>query len=1683
MKKIIIITCLFIVGLMAACTTTPKTPTLDFASKNLTVQVGEDFTLTPLITNLEGDDLVNYVIGDATILSRVDTTFSPLKAGSTTITATLKAYPDISVVVNVTVLGESYTITYNLNGGTQTGAPTTFEEADLPLTLPTPSRSGYTLDGWYETSDFTGTAVTTIASGTQQNKVFYAKWIENSYTITYVLNGGEVTDAVSSFGPSTVPLDLPIPSKQGSIFLGWYRTSDFSDTMVIELTNVDYSDQTFYAKWEESLDPTEYTIAYTLNGGTQASAPTSYTQAQLPIALPTPSRSGYIFAGWFESATFAGNYKTEIAEFTAGNKVYYARWLEQVTYSITYQLDGGSNDTTNPTSYTIFDLPFTLEEPTKAGHTFLGWYENVRFTGNQIAYIDYAKQRTLYARWEGTVETTAVDILVNSALVDTTAGSEVVYNDVTYVFGTTAFATLATGIANATGRIYVVGTFNENVTINKSNLTFLGPNAFIDPNTGTRGDEAILQGTMTIATGTNNITFNGLAFTGSAKIVGNGVINQVRFVYNKVYDTTAATATWIEAAGYTSGFFAFASAVNNELKNFTITNNQFDHVSDVNLNFIRITNVLIDANTFTNFDRDAIRFDTGGFNQGELTFTNNVFANDTLGGYNGIYFRIYGGDELMPTMILIENNQFKNIGQTTLTSYSGAISMRNFQEKVTTILIQFNEFETCANYIHIRNNATALNHANNPWDAKVNYNIFKGIPTTYYYKNWTGADTEVTNPSIVDFQFNYYEDNAGNPIADLSTVADKFFQANNRGDNYPTFEAYETMMRERLTGQIDLYVNGAWDTKALNEVFDYEGVELTYGVNAFGTIASALTAATAGMRIYILPGTYADNLLINKNNITLMSPNMNVDPNVELRGPEATISGLVQLAHNVEFVTINGLGFTGSSYVTSLGDVKDFTFIYNYFFNTAIGSGDTGLVYLMVNNTSITAQQHYRLTFLNNRFQATGSPRLINICQVEDLIIKDNYFTTGGGDYSDAIRVWHLSSTMPVVIQSNTFFNLKQYSIFFSVNYRATEVQIVDNIFDTVMGGISMRAYNGTATVEDRVIVGIEYNTFKNISGVSIRVDHAGTEATSVHDITVRYNIFSDAITTHYFSNSSTGTAAKLSYNYFSEGTPTATKLVGISSNTDNYTNLEDVPKMTTSEVVMPTSVTINNPTSSMQELDTYQLEVSVGPSNSTLKKVSYSSSNTRVATVSASGLITAKQTGTTVIRVVSDANPDLFDSFVLTVTEYGRIEVTYEGPGAIEIGEELQLDATIYSSESEAIVWASSNTAIATVDASGIVTGVTSGTVLITATVTGTTYETRVGITVYGSEVTDDLLKYMISINNGVLFTKEIWYIGSDDGSADYLNRIYNSVSAYYGGTYTVTRNMLPTDRSNYSNVVMSSIESITVHDTAGSGTTSTAQANSNWCTSISNTATSWHYTIGNDGVFQQLENNIKGFHAGDGSRSFELVDTGIVATNPNPVVTISPLGYYVFDDVESTMLAPIAAQITASGIYVTVGQNGNYWMNLSYYNSTYRVIANQGGNNNSIGIETAVNNGSDVILTWHRTARMAASLAVQYDLGRDRILYHNSFSGKPCPRTMMTAGLTPVFDKMADAEYHILKNFSEYTITFTSNDPTIIDNTGRVISRPMATTNVTYTVTVSKTGFTQSIVLNVLVPGQYNW
>ena len=84
-------------------------------------------------------------------------------------------------------------------------------------------------------------------------------------------------------------------------------------------------------------------------------------------------RTGYTFNSWNTLANGTGTNYADGASITlTADITLYAQWTA-INYAISYELDGGTNNTANPANYTITSPDITLKTPTKTGYTFANW--------------------------------------------------------------------------------------------------------------------------------------------------------------------------------------------------------------------------------------------------------------------------------------------------------------------------------------------------------------------------------------------------------------------------------------------------------------------------------------------------------------------------------------------------------------------------------------------------------------------------------------------------------------------------------------------------------------------------------------------------------------------------------------------------------------------------------------------------------------------------------------------------------------------------------------------------------------------------------------------------------------------------------------------------------------------------------------------------------------------------------------------------------------------------------------------------------------------------------------------------------------------------------------------------------------------------------------------------------------
>lgn len=280
------------------------------------------------------------------------------------------------------------------NSGGATLCTFTYTVEDLPEdVIDAPQKlEGYTFDGWFTDSKYKKPFSGKFSDYVDSSLVLYPHYSLSGWSITWNLNGGELSvDFIDSY---TILTDLTLPDgdmvkKQGYELDGWMLNGKKIDYFVPTVM----CDVTLTAIWT----PVNYSITYILNDGGLENALETYT-IEDEVILDTPVRSGYKFCGWFGNQAFNGEKTEKIERGTIGDKVLYAKWTP-IVYTVQYNLEGGENSPLNPEFYTAEKL-VSLRDPTRTGYDFIGWF--VQGEEDKITSLNAAVDGdiTLTAQWQ-----------------------------------------------------------------------------------------------------------------------------------------------------------------------------------------------------------------------------------------------------------------------------------------------------------------------------------------------------------------------------------------------------------------------------------------------------------------------------------------------------------------------------------------------------------------------------------------------------------------------------------------------------------------------------------------------------------------------------------------------------------------------------------------------------------------------------------------------------------------------------------------------------------------------------------------------------------------------------------------------------------------------------------------------------------------------------------------------------------------------------------------------------------------------------------------------------------------------------------------------------------------------------------------------------------------------------------
>ena len=268
-------------------------------------------------------------------------------------------------VYNAHYEAKEYKITYDYGYDGKLNSQKVTYGSSYSLEIPT--RLGYEFAGWYNDGDYKvdGGGVWTST----RNVTFTAKWTPVTYSITYDLDGG-IADNPTTYNIETETFKLTNPSKKGYSFTGWSGSNIDGKSMDVEIAKGTTGNKSYKANFSVN----SYQIKYYYGYDNKTDVQNVYYDSNVDLIVP--SREGYVFLGWYYNNTQVSN----------GNWIYdydislTAKWQAK-KYAITYNLNNGYNNPSNPSEYTIDTNTFSLLDPNRNGYDFLGW------TGSDISII------------------------------------------------------------------------------------------------------------------------------------------------------------------------------------------------------------------------------------------------------------------------------------------------------------------------------------------------------------------------------------------------------------------------------------------------------------------------------------------------------------------------------------------------------------------------------------------------------------------------------------------------------------------------------------------------------------------------------------------------------------------------------------------------------------------------------------------------------------------------------------------------------------------------------------------------------------------------------------------------------------------------------------------------------------------------------------------------------------------------------------------------------------------------------------------------------------------------------------------------------------------------------------------------------------------------------------------------
>lgn len=213
----------------------------------------------------------------------------------------------------------TYNVTYKSSTGKALGTSTVAGTYGSSKSVSAPAKTGYT----------TPSAQTVKFDSTSAKTITFTYPIVN-YTISYNLGGGTVSGNPTSYNVESSTITLKNPAKTGFTFKGWTGSNGSSVQTSVSIASGSTGNKSYTANWTAN----NYTLTFNANGGSVSTASKVVANGAQYGTLPTPTRTGYTFAGWYTAAS-GGTKVSTTTVMGASNVTVYAHWTANTNTKVT----------------------------------------------------------------------------------------------------------------------------------------------------------------------------------------------------------------------------------------------------------------------------------------------------------------------------------------------------------------------------------------------------------------------------------------------------------------------------------------------------------------------------------------------------------------------------------------------------------------------------------------------------------------------------------------------------------------------------------------------------------------------------------------------------------------------------------------------------------------------------------------------------------------------------------------------------------------------------------------------------------------------------------------------------------------------------------------------------------------------------------------------------------------------------------------------------------------------------------------------------------------------------------------------------------------------------------------------------------------------------------------------------